>query len=72
MSSYFVNSTGIDVKHLWIDFFQENNFSLALFPPVLQLKMEESGLSLEKDVLKSVKDYSNDFIEFFIENKGGR
>ena len=72
ISSYFVNSRDIDVKHLWIDFFRENNCSLALFPPVLHLKMEESGLTLEKDVFKSVKDYSNDFIEFFIENNGGK
>ncbi|UCC19457.1 MAG: hypothetical protein JSV62_15365 [Promethearchaeota archaeon] len=72
ISSYFISSADIDVKHLWINFFQENNFSLAIFPPVLQLKLEEEGLSLEKNVLKSVKDYSNDFIESYIKNKGGR
>lgn len=72
ISSYYVNSTDIDVKHLWIELFRENNFSSSLFPPVLQLKMEEGGLTLEKNVFKSVKDYSNDFIEFFIKNKGGR
>lgn len=71
ISSYFVTSTDIDTKHLWIKFFRENNFSLAIFPKILQIKMEEGGITLEKNVLKSIKDYSNDFIEFFIDNKNG-
>jgi len=68
ISSYCVNSTEVDVKHIWNNFYRENNFSLALFPPLLQLKMEEGGLTLEKNVLKLIKDYSSDFIEFFIKN----
>lgn len=69
ISGYFVNSTEIDAEQLWINFFRENNFSLAFHPPLLQLKMKKDGLSLEKNVLKSVKDYSNEFIEFYINTK---
>jgi len=73
ISSYCVYSEDMDVDRPWISFFRENNFPLAIFPPVLQLKLEEGRLSLEKNVLKLVKDYSNDFIEFFIDNnKGGK
>jgi hypothetical protein len=71
ISSYCVTSTNVDVKYIWINFFREQNFSLAIFPPVLQLKLEKGGLTLEKNVLKSVKDYSNEFIDFFINNKNG-
>jgi hypothetical protein len=38
---------------------------------MLQLKMSEGGLALEKNVLKLVKDYSNEFIDFFIKDKKG-
>jgi len=34
--------------------------------------LEKGGLTLEKNVLQSVKDYSNNFIDFFIKNKGGK
>jgi hypothetical protein len=33
--------------------------------------MEQGGMTLEKNVLKLVKDYSNEFIEFLIDNKNG-
>jgi len=72
ISSYYVSSTEIDIKHLWIKLFRENNISLAILPPVLQLQTEKGGLTLEKNVLKSVKDYSNDFIEFYIKKNGGK
>ena len=65
VSSYLVCSTEIHANFFWINFFQENKFSLAFFPPVLQLKMDEGGLRLEKNTFKLVKDYSNKFIQFF-------
>ncbi|MFW9999733.1 MAG: hypothetical protein ACFE9Q_10845 [Candidatus Hodarchaeota archaeon] len=73
ISFYCITSTDVDIKYLWMNFFRENNFSLSIFPPFLQLKLEKGGLTLEKNALKLVKDYSNDFIEYFINNKiGGR
>jgi hypothetical protein len=33
--------------------------------------MEKGGLALEKNSFKLIKDYSNDFTEFFIKNKNG-
>jgi hypothetical protein len=33
--------------------------------------MKKGGLTLENNVLQLVKDYSNDFIEFLIKDKGG-
>ena len=60
-----------DVKSFWTRLFQKYNLSIAIFPPILQLKLENGGLSLEKNVLKSVKDYSKEFIDFFIKYKKG-
>ena len=71
ISYYCITSKEIDVQNLWINFFQEINFSLIRFPPVLQLRLEEGGLTLEKNVLESIKNYSNEFIEFFINKKNG-
>lgn len=71
ISSYCVSSGNFDVVSSWIKIFQEFNLSIVIFPPVLQLNLEKGGLSLEKNVFKSVKDYSNDFIDFFIKSKKG-
>jgi hypothetical protein len=70
-SCYYVTSTNIDLKTFWLNFLRENNFYQTIFPPILQLKMEQGGMTLEKNVLKLVKDYSNEFIEFLIDNKNG-
>ena len=69
ISSYWVTSEKNDMKPIWIKFFRDYNLSIGIFPPVLQLKLKEGGLNLEKNGLKSVKDYSNEFIEFLINNK---
>ncbi|MFX0060044.1 MAG: hypothetical protein ACFE85_03230 [Candidatus Hodarchaeota archaeon] len=66
-----MTSTHIDLKPFWLSFLRENNFYQTIFPPILQLKMEQGRMTLEKNVLKSVKDYSHEFIEFLIDNKNG-
>ena len=71
VSYYYVTSTNIESKSLWINFLQENNFFVSIYPPFLKLKLKESGFNLEDNAFKSVKDYSNDFIEFCIKNKRG-
>lgn len=71
ISYYCVTSKEYDVRSLWINFLRRNDLSLTTFPPVLQLKLEEGGLTLEKNVLESVKNYSNEFIETFFNKKIG-
>ncbi|NHJ20915.1 MAG: hypothetical protein EAX91_08240 [Candidatus Lokiarchaeota archaeon] len=66
VSSYLVSSTEIHANNDWINFFRKYKFSLAFFPPVLQLKLKEGGFTLEKNAFKSVRDYSNKFIQFFL------
>ncbi|MFX0075918.1 MAG: hypothetical protein ACFE96_10780, partial [Candidatus Hermodarchaeota archaeon] len=71
ISGYCVCSPNFDVNHYWINLFQQNNLSLTIFPPILKLNIKKGGLTLENNVLQLVKDYSNDFIEFLIKDKGG-
>jgi hypothetical protein len=71
ISVYYVGSIKFDVNHYWINLFQKNKLSIIFFPPILQINMKKGGLKLENNVLQLVKDYSNDFIEFLIKNKGG-
>ena len=71
ISFYCVTSKEVDLKNLWISIFRENNFSFSIYPPVLQLKLGEGGITLEKNVLESVKNYAHEFIEFFINKKNG-
>jgi len=71
VSSYYISSIDNKIKSFWINLFRDYNLSIYYFPPVLQLKMEKGGLALEKNSFKLIKDYSNDFTEFFIKNKNG-
>ena len=40
-----------------------------IYPPILHLKLNRAELTLENGAYDIIKDYSNDFIEFFIVNK---
>jgi len=40
-----------------------------IYPPILSLKLNKAELTLENGALDLVKEYSNDFIEFLINNK---
>jgi len=43
-----------------------------IFPPILSLKLNKAELALENGAFELVKGYTNDFIEYFIENKKKR
>jgi hypothetical protein len=71
VSSYYVTSTDTDLSPVWVRFFQDYNSSLVIFPTVLQIKLKKGGATFEKNILNKVKDYSKEFIDFFIDNKNG-
>ena len=71
-SGYYVVLTNISVEPFWSDFLQENVKAETIYPPILHLKLNLSELSLENRAIELVKDYSNDFIEFIINNKKRR
>ncbi len=71
VSGFYVILTGISVHPLWVDFFQDNVKAENIYPPILRLKLNTAELSLENGTLELVNQYSNDFIDFIINNEKG-
>lgn len=69
ISGFYIALADIKVEPFWVEFFHDNVSASTIYPPILRLKLKKSGLVLKEETLKLVKDYSNDFIEFLINNK---
>lgn len=69
ISGFYVALAEISVEPFWIESLQENINAETIYPPILCLKQDKAGLALENRALELVKVYSNDFIEFLINNK---
>jgi len=66
ISGFFIVPSDINIEPLWVESLQENINAETIYPPILRLKLNKAGLALENRALDLVKEYSNDFIEFFI------
>jgi len=69
MSGFYITPSDIKIKPLWVESLQENINAETIYPPILRLKLNKAGLALENRALDLVKEYSNDFIEFLVNNK---
>ena len=69
ISGFYVVLTDITVEPIWVEFLQDNINTEMIYPPILRLKLNRVDMAIEDRALELVKDYSNDFIEFFINNK---
>ena len=69
ISGFYIALADIKIEPFWVEFLQDNINAEIIYPPILRLKLNRAGLALEDGVLEIVKAYSNNFIEFFIENK---
>ena len=69
MSGFYIVPSDIKIEPLWVESLQENINAETIYPPILRLKLIKAGLALENRALDLVKEYSNDFIEFLINNK---
>ncbi len=69
ISGFYVTLADVLVEHSWIEFLQSNVNAEIFYPPILHLKFNKAELVLEDGALGLVKDYTNDFIEFFLRNK---
>jgi len=66
LSGFYITLADIKVEPSWLEFLQENiNFEI-IYPPILHLNLNRTELITENEAFEIVKDYSNDFIEFFI------
>ena len=68
ISGFYVALTNVTVEPFWVEFLHDNVRAEIIYPPILRLKLNFSEISLENGTLELVKAYSNDFIEYFIEN----
>jgi len=66
ISSYYVTLADIIVELSWMEFLQENVNAEIVYPPILHLKFNLAELTLDEGALELINDYSNDFIEFLI------
>ncbi|MFX1431723.1 MAG: hypothetical protein ACFFCY_16275, partial [Promethearchaeota archaeon] len=62
----------IKVEPFWIEFLRDNVRAELIYPPILRLKLNNTGFGLESGALGLVKEYSNSFIDFIINNKKRR
>ena len=69
VSGFYVILTDNSKYPLWVEFFQGNVKAEKMFPPILRLKLNTADLSLKNGTLELVNEYSNDFIDFFINNE---
>lgn len=71
VSGFCVTTPNITVQPLWIKFLEENVKTEMIFPPLLHLKLNLKNLTLENRTLDLVKKYSDDIIEYYINNEKG-
>jgi len=69
LSGFYIGPSDIKIEPLWVESLQENINVETIYPPILRLKLNEAGLALENRALDLVKEYSNDVIEFLINNE---
>ena len=69
ISGFYIAIADIKIEPLWVEFLQDKVKAEIIYPPILHLKLNIAEFALENGALELIKDYSNNLIEFFIENK---
>jgi len=69
VSGFCVTLADILVEPSWMEYIQGKVFAETVYPPILHLKFNIAELILEDGALELVKDYTNDFIEYLINNE---
>ena len=69
ISGFYIAPSDIKIEPFWIESLQEIINAEIIHPPILHLKLNRAEMTLEDRALELVKDYSNDFFEFFINNE---
>jgi len=69
VSGFYIATADIKIEPFWIESLQENINAEMIYPPILSLRLNRTELALEDGALEIVKEYSKDFIRFFVENK---
>lgn len=67
ISGFYVMLAKNTAEPSWVEFLQGNVNTLKIYPPILRLKLNRTEMILEDGALDLIKEYSNDFINFFFE-----
>jgi len=66
VSGFYVTLADIKIEPFWVEFLKNNISPELIYPPILCLKLNRAELALENGAHDIVKDYSNEFIKYFI------
>ena len=69
ISGFYITLADIEIEPFWVQLLHENLKGELVYPPILHLKLNNTGLELESGALELVKEYSNNFIDFIINKK---
>ena len=69
VSGFYIVLSDISVEPFWVEYLNNNVKAEVIFSPILRLKLKSAELAVENGALEIVKDYSNDFIEYLLNNK---
>ena len=69
ISGFYITQSKVKVEPHWVEFINDNIKAELIFPPILRLKLDEDGLSLEKQALDLIKNFCNDFIKLLFNHK---
>ncbi len=69
ISGFYIALTDNNVGPFWVEFLHDNVKAEIIYPPILRLKPNNTGLRLENGTLELIKEYSNNFIDFIINKK---
>jgi len=68
VSGFYIVLADIKIEPFWVEFLKDNINPEIIYLPILCLKLNRAELALENGAYDIVKDYSNKFIEYFINN----
>ena len=66
LSSFYITAYDIKNESIWFESLQENINAEMIYPPIVRIKLNKTGLSLEDEAFELVRAYSDDFIKFLI------
>ena len=69
VSGFYIILTDISIHPLWVEIFQDYVKAENIYPPIMRLKLNTAEVSLENGTLELVNEFSNDFIDFLINNE---
>ncbi|MHA1914222.1 MAG: hypothetical protein ACW986_09920 [Promethearchaeota archaeon] len=69
ISGFYVIRAENKTEPFWIEFLQDNVEHEIIYPPILRLRLDQGELALENGANVIVKEYSDDFVEFMINNE---